>query len=405
MIPLFRLMEVHHLGGRMRKHMREKDTCFSRPLHGFTLVELLVVIAIIGVLVALLLPAVQAAREAARRAQCQSHLRNVALAVLNYHETNKHYPVGFIPTGPTGAIESWSWSVFILPFLEEQSIYDQLRPSAAFLQPVEGTRKGPRNLADVFAAGASNPAEIVPLQTPLSIFRCPSDTTPDLVPCDGNCPASNYPQRQQDTGQWERSFLGVYAKQLSPTFFPSASNYVGSRGMIDAGCSGSGSSPNWVPNKARCDTHGIFYGDSHVSINQVTDGTSKTFMIGERDKFCLSATWIGVRNPLNGAEMHGSYWGMAHVGIPLNYPWTGAYNTCTEGFSSSHNGGAFFVYCDGSVHFINEDIEFELAFNTPDCWADRSNKLLGCQTRKFGRIIGVYQRLAWRDDGELIDDN
>src|SRR4051812_45093565 len=75
--------------------------------NGFTLVELLVVIAIIGILVALLLPAIQAAREAARRAQCQSHIKNLSLAVLNYETTNKRFPPGFVATGPAGGIESW----------------------------------------------------------------------------------------------------------------------------------------------------------------------------------------------------------------------------------------------------------------------------------------------------------
>src|SRR5205807_842596 len=95
---------------------------------GFTLVELLVVIAIIGMLVALLLPAIQAAREAARRAQCQSNMKNVALAVLSYESAFKKYPPGFVSQPPT--VEAWGWCALLLPYLEEQSIYDQLRPSA-----------------------------------------------------------------------------------------------------------------------------------------------------------------------------------------------------------------------------------------------------------------------------------
>src|SRR6476660_9444178 len=115
---------------------------------GFTLVELLVVIAIIGILVALLLPAIQAAREAARRAKCQSNLHNLGLACLNFESAKKRLPIGFVATGP-GAIESWGWGVYILPYIEEQGIYDQLRPSEKFEQPMDGARKGQRNLADV----------------------------------------------------------------------------------------------------------------------------------------------------------------------------------------------------------------------------------------------------------------
>src|SRR3954463_10693853 len=103
----------------------------------FTLVELLVVIAIIGILVALLLPAIQAAREAARRAKCQSNLHNLALAALNFESAKKTLPIGFISTGPS-AIESWGWGVYLLPYLEEQAIYDQLRPSEKWEQTPSG---------------------------------------------------------------------------------------------------------------------------------------------------------------------------------------------------------------------------------------------------------------------------
>ena len=193
-----------------------------------------------------------------------------------------------------------------MPYLEEQSIYDQLRPSETFEQPVDGTRKGQRNLADVFVAANGNPSELVPLQTPLPIFHCPSDSTPALIPVPPTCtsigacaPPDNLKTRSYDTGTWERHFNGTYSPK---GFQPSTSNYVGSKGIIDADCPGSGSSPNWVPNKNICDDTGVFYGDSHVTLKQITDGTTKTFLIGERDKFCLAATWIGVRNPLDGGK-------------------------------------------------------------------------------------------------------
>ena len=117
---------------------------------GFTLVELLVVIAIIGVLVALLLPAVQAAREAARRAQCQSAMKNIALAILNYESANNELPVGAV--GQPKDTEGWSWSTLTLPYMEQQATYNQLRPSSTFLNPPDGARSGKRNLADLFIA-------------------------------------------------------------------------------------------------------------------------------------------------------------------------------------------------------------------------------------------------------------
>ncbi|HEY3393731.1 MAG TPA: DUF1559 domain-containing protein [Lacipirellulaceae bacterium] len=381
---------------------------FSRPLHGFTLVELLVVIAIIGILVALLLPAIQAAREAARRAQCQSNLKNIALALQNYHTANNSFPTGFVSTGPQSFIESWAWSAFALPYLEEQTIYDRLRPSKTFVEPVDGARRGNRNLADVFAAAATNPAELQVLQTPLPIFRCPSDGTPPLIPvpadCTGTgdqCPApNNRRDRTFDDETWQRHFNGRYAPG---GFQPSTSNYVGSMGFVDASCGGSGSNP-WVPQQERCNNTGIFFGNSQVSIKQITDGTSKTFLVGERDKFCLAATWIGVRNPKDGAEMQSSRWAMAHTRFKLNHPITGNHDTCTEGFSSAHPGGAYFAFCDGSVQFTSDEINFNYGINDPTsvCYASNTSPLR-CRPESGGKLIGIYQRLAWRDDGLVID--
>jgi prepilin-type N-terminal cleavage/methylation domain-containing protein len=367
------------------------------PISGFTLVELLVVIAIIGILVALLLPAIQAAREAARRAQCQNNLKNIALALQNYHTANKRFPPGFVSTG-SGAIEAWAWSTFALPYLEEQAIYDQLRPSETFLEPVLATRAGKRNLADVFAAAASNPNELVPLQTPLSVFRCPSDNTPALIPVGD--PVDPLGKRSVDDESWERHFNGLYAPK---GFQPSTSNYVGSKGLINSSCTGAVISGRWQPDQNRCNNNGIFFGNSEVAIKRITDGTSKTFLIGERDKFCLAATWIGVRNP-PGPDMWSSNWALAHVFRPLNEPFTGAHNTCTEGFSSAHPGGAFFAFCDGSVHFINDDISFDGIGNSQQCYYTPPASSLPCIAQTSSAVIGVYQRLGWRNDEVVIDD-
>ncbi len=409
-ISLFRHRELRHLGGQMKQRFSEKDNCFAIRIRGFTLVELLVVIAIIGILVALLLPAIQAAREAARRAQCQSHLKNLALAVLNYESAHKHFPVGFVASRGS-AIESWGWGVFILPYLEEQSIYDHLRPSTTYLAPVDGTRKGPRNLADVFAAAATSAAEIAPLQTPLPVFRCPSDTTPALVPCDGNCAVTDFGSSSTDGDRWVRSFnKGAGVSQMPANlqpFFPSASNYVGSRGLIDAGCPYDKSTTPWPPSPGKCDTNGVLWGNSQVSSKQITDGTTNTFMIGERDRFCMAATWIGARNSLDGSETHSSLWTTAQGRLALNYPKTLGYDTCTEGFSSAHPGGGFFAYCDGSVHFIDDDVETNLAGNNFQNCNNIKGDLYHCRTVSVDKrdTIGVWQRLIWRDDGEIVDSD
>ena len=355
---------------------------------GFTLVELLVVIAIIGILVALLLPAIQAAREAARRAQCQNAIKNIALAVLNYESAKKELPVGVV-SQPV-EVEAWSWSTFILPYLEEQAIYDRLRPSSTYMMPPDGTRSGKRNLCDVFIAAKSNPTELEPLQTPLSIFRCPSDNTPALFPFDGS------PRVVRTFGDtWERHFNGKYSLQVTPQFTPSTSNYVGSRGFVDVSCGcvyPNCSETNWVGDPKQCNGNGVFNGLIPVKLKQITDGTSSTFLLGERDSHCLSATWIGVRNP-PGANMLGISWALGRVSLKFNHPETGDHNTCTEGLSSKHPGGGNFAFCDGSVTFISDDIEYDDAGNFENLG------LASFQPVRDGRTIGAYQRLGVRNDG------
>ena len=374
---------------RSRLRVNHRQCQASHRKKGFTLVELLVVIAIIGILVALLLPAIQAAREAARRAKCQSNMKNLALALQKYHSAKNRFPMGFVPQ--PDAVEAWAWSTFTLPYLEEQSIYDRMRPSETYLTPVDGTRSGKRNLADLFASGK----DIDVLQTPLSVFRCPSDSTPDLIPAytgalTTKAPCS--PGRANPSEDWERSFIG---NNTPAGFQPSTSNYVGSKGIINSNCP--------MGNQVRCNNNGIFFGNSQVSMKHITDGTTKTFIVGERDKFCLAGTWIGVRNP-NGPDSWSSNWAMGHAGFKLNYTCTGNHNTCTEGFSSAHSGGGFFGFCDGSVRFISDDISFDMVGNNLACYVTPPASTAGCWTTDLtGKSIGIYQRLAWRNDGLTLE--
>ncbi len=313
---------------------------------GFTLVELLVVIAIIAMLVTLLLPAVQSAREAARRTQCSNNIRNLALGLHNYHSANNAFPAGFV--SQANKTEAWGWSTLMLPFIEENNIHD-------------GLGVGEQRLADFFMNNKPGQPRFVAAITPLAVFRCASDITPELLP---------------GTGDGARHFRG---NNTPPGYEPPTSNYMGNKGFYDNRCP--------VGDVIGCKNTGIFYGNSKITIAKITDGTSKTFLLGERDYRCKSGTWIGARNPPGGG-MYGSYMLIARTNLRFNFPLTGAHNTCTEGFSSPHEAGGNFAYADGSVHFISNDIDF-------------NNGIGGFPNS----LMGVYQRLGSRNDGLPVDSD
>ncbi len=307
------------------------------PRGGFTIIELLVVITIIGILIALLLPAVQAAREAARRMNCQNNLRQIGLAMHNYHDALRVFPPGYISVEVN--YEEWGWPAFLLPYLEREPLYRDLGVNHRRL--FEALREEYGRLG---AASA------------LPEFRCPSDTTDSRLPPD------------------LRRFDGVGAGN---DFRPGTSNYMGVCGLFDRG--------------GKWENNGVLYGNSAVSIRDIDDGASRTFMVGERDYKCGAGAWCGNRNP-EGVSDVGPYYVQGRVSVKLNHPMRLGSDGCREGFSSMHAGGGNFLLADGSVHFVSENIEF--SNSNVDVYSLTDTIGLG-----QARELGVYQLLGIRNDG------
>lgn len=332
----------------------------ARLRTAFTLVELLVVIAIIGVLVALLLPAVQAAREAARRSSCSNNLKQIGVGLHNYHDSLSSLPTGYMDSG-TDLQESWGWSTLLLPYIEQAPLHQTL-----------GVDKG-----TFYSQLVANPTVVVAaVKTPLKVFQCPSDSSPngDLV----------HNNRNFNGG------LGFTAagQTAVPGTLVSRSNYPGVSGHRDV----AGATPNT----------GLFFGNSRITFADILDGTSNTFAVGERDTLrCRSGTWVGTRRPTGGGTA-GMNLLVGHSQVKLNQAdppiaWNVDRLGCGEGFSSFHPGGAQFVLADGSVRFVPNTINF-------NWYSVNGAAVNGTEADSTNATNGTYQRLLTRNDGLVIDN-
>jgi prepilin-type N-terminal cleavage/methylation domain-containing protein len=273
------------------------DVVFARRA-AFTLVELLVVIAIIGILASLLMPAVQSAREAARRISCVNNLKQVGIA-LQLHHDNRHY----LPAGWTGYDASgepffkgapgWAWCVHLLPFLEQQPLYDH----SVHLD-----------------LSVTHDKNKIVRETVISTFRCPSDPaleTSDLGGCRYQVAASNY--------------VGVF----------------GSNELHEA--------VEQVESGGQCLGDGVFFHNQRIRFRQIVDGLSRTFVVGERGtKNEYYSTWVGVFP--DAEHPPARVVGVAHTApnSDEDHP---------HNFSSHHPAGANFLSGDGSVRMISDLID------------------------------------------------
>jgi prepilin-type N-terminal cleavage/methylation domain-containing protein/prepilin-type processing-associated H-X9-DG protein len=319
----------------------------------FTLVELLVVIAIIGILVALLLPAVQAAREAARRIGCSNNLHNIGLACISVHDSMKHLPISISqwaedrdrqgkwigpdkgkmhPANGGPGYNGKGWIVDILPAMEEQASYDAIM---AALKNSTGAKNflltGP-----AAGSGMGHPSIRNVVSQQLPWLSCPSD-----------------PSAQPSDRQW---YWRVFTATTSykGVLGDSVINSQGSGGPMDTPFPDLGSTPD-CHNTADC--NGLLWRANYfnpISFSKIEDGTSKTFMVGEcvveqdyhSAAFFADGDWATCGNPLNYFIIP------AEETAIKNVNWQVA-----RGFKSLHPGGAQFVMADGSVHFVNESID------------------------------------------------
>ena len=325
--------------------------------HGFTLVELLVVVTIIGILIALLLPAVQMAREAARRAQCGNHLKQIGLALHNYAAHYNALPPGAILadylTSGTASYDSWSeatssaggkhgtsWLLLILPFMERQALYD----------PWDFTKNVLGNQA---VAATDVPDFFCPTRRPGTRLADQLVMFPHWA---GRGASNGWLHGGNDNG----ACLGAQNAYANPTDTHAARDFCGPAYVYDIPPSGKTPKPK---DQTIC-LRGIFVPNVSTTIAEISDGLSNTIAIAELPrKQCVSKAsdvyWGPCHTHVDGWAIAGPNTlfdtAKAHEGTDQGQP--GGFNTdYFESAGSDHSGGAHFGMADGSVHFISDTI-------------------------------------------------
>ena len=335
----------------------------QQPLQrrAFTLIELLVVIAIIAILIALLLPAVQQAREAARRSTCKNNLKQIGLAMHNYHDSHRVFPPGYVDQRDVIVDNEghWSWSVMLMPYMDQAAIYNEFNV-------------GNQTPSDVLATTSG--MQIMRQSVPS--FRCPSDTGPAF-----------HPLTPDDAGR------GITPKGSTSNTGTALTNYlgVGSNDVIyqtRATNFSNGSTGNT----------GSFWRDSNLRIRDITDGSSNVVMVGERayrvgQELSSAGNLYTLRtNSTTGPEPSNNAGDVSQGMVSILGGGRAAINSLPSvnihkgpaAFSSPHVGGAHFLFGDGRVAFLSENIDHNFATSAIDSTFDR---LIGTGD---GQVVGEY---------------
>lgn len=312
----------------------------------FTLIELLVVIAIIAVLIALLLPAVQQAREAAKRSQCKNNLKQMGIAIHDYHDSAKMFPPALIgsgrvnlspaptPTTPYLVQNTTGW-VLLLPYLDKKAWYQQYNFRA------------PSSVSSVYTGtlvGTSSAVNQGIYSLLFSVQSCPSDPGGDVIVTSNPNLTTDFYERNQVR----------------------RSNYLFASGNLT-------DYSNPYGTYAGNTTIGAFGNDGSARISSLRDGTSTTIAVGEAKQLGKTSTSFG---PYWGAGTHTCCHGYTpdarfHINADFNLSTTtvtrrssGSLNQYAWGFGSHHAGGAHFLMADGSTRFINDNVDFVRIFQS-----------------------------------------
>jgi prepilin-type N-terminal cleavage/methylation domain-containing protein/prepilin-type processing-associated H-X9-DG protein len=306
----------------------------TKARRGFTLIELLVVIAIIAILIGLLLPAVQKVREAAARMKCKNNLKQIGLAMHNYHGALQRFPPGYLATNPGPGLSDdngpgWGWGTLLLPYLEQDNLFRQIQLTKDITDPVNKAAR----------------------MTSLSVFLCPSDGGNLVFTVD----------RLNDVEPYQNPLLDSAGNPVQVAH----GNYIGVFG-----------NPEVTPDPGFLSSdpdrgigrRGMLYRNSNIRFADVTDGTSNTLFVGERSTNLAYATWTGavtggqvpakVPDPYGFGPEGAPILILGHTGddsdVPPHTPNSPVAHV--DDFWSRHIQGVNFLMVDGSVRTINDTI-------------------------------------------------